>query len=115
MAAIPDLQLHPSAWNRPCSDEHLRQVSQSIADWRDLAPFLDLTPTDEQNIIGFPSPRPLSAQRIAMLRTWRRKNGKSATYQKLADVFRNSGRQDLVDELGELLTTREGEPACCKA
>ena len=46
-----------------------------------------------------------------MLRTWREKYGEAATYQKLADVFREADRKDLVDELGKLLTTREGERA----
>ena len=43
------------------------------------------------------------AQRTAMLRMWKRKNGAASTYRKLADVLSKCDRQNLVDEIGKLV------------
>ena len=91
-----------SSWDRPCSDAHLAQISQWIADWREMAPFLGLTRTDEQNILGY-APNSVPAQRTEMLRTWKQSRGAAATYSRLADAFRQCNKQALVDCVFELL------------
>ena len=104
MQASNDQLQQSTAWtDRQCSDEHLRELSLLIADWRELAPWLDLTTVDEQDIIGFPAPRPLSAQRITMLMTWKQMHGDQATYKRLLDVLTRCGRLDLVNKISELL------------
>ena len=65
----------------PCADAHLVKLSQSIAEWRDLSPYLHLNPAEERGILtAFPPTTP-ARQRIDMLRTWRDKFGIDATYR----------------------------------
>ena len=91
-----------SPWDKQCSDQHLYQISQLIAEWREIAPALGLTETDEENIVG-QAPFSVPAQRTAMLRMWKRKNGAASTYRNLADVLSKCDRQNLVDEIGKLV------------
>ena len=100
--------------DQPCLDSDLIEISQLINDWREIAPFLGLTETDEQNILEY-APNSVPGQRITMLRTWRQRHGPAATYGRLADSFRQYGRQDLVERLSVLVNRKEtssstGEP-----
>ena len=95
-------------WNNSCSDEHLHQISQLIAEWKEVAPALGLTQPDEADITGY-APFSVPAQRLHMLRMWRQKNGTAATYRRLADVFKNCARQDLVDKISELVSAAQQE------
>ena len=104
----------PSLWIQPCTDQHLWQMSQLISDWREMAPALGLTRTDEMNIMEY-APHSLPAQRVEMLRTWRHKLGTAATYSRLADVFSVCCKQDLVDAIAGLVTAasdESGELSC---
>ena len=94
------------SWDQPCLDSDLVEISQLIHDWKEIAPVLGLTRTDEENIIGYP-PNSLPAQRMAMLWTWRERHGLAATYSRLADAFRQCGRQDLVERVSVLADRRE--------
>ena len=65
----------------PCADAHLVKLSQSIAEWRDLSPYLHLSPAEERGILtAFPPATP-ARQRIDMLRIWRDKFGANANYR----------------------------------
>ena len=65
----------------PCADAHLVKLSRSIAEWRDLSPYLCLSPAEERGILtAFPPATP-ARQRIDMLRTWRDKFGVDADYR----------------------------------
>ena len=92
-----------NAWDEPCSDSHLVLISKWIPEWKEVAPFLELTSVDEVNIFEY-CPRSTQVQRIKMLRTWREKHGKDATYKRLAEAFKDCDRQDLADKLSELIT-----------
>ena len=97
-----------SLLEQPCTDQHLVHISTLIADWRAVAPHLELTQADEAAILVF-SPHSLPGQTLTMLRTWCQRNGAAATYKKLSDALSHCGRQDLVDKIHELATTlREG-------
>ena len=96
-----------SPWDGQCSDQHLYKVSQLIAEWREIAPALGLTQADEVNIVG-QAPTSVPAQRIAMLRIWKQKNGAASTYRKLTAAFSECDRQDLVDEIGKLVNSVRG-------
>ena len=98
----------PSLWTQPCTDKHLYRMSQLISDWREMAPALGLTRTDEMNIMEY-APHSLPAQRVEMLRTWRHKLGTAATYSRLADAFSQCGKQDLVDAITQLVTAAAAE------
>ena len=65
----------------PCNDADLVKLSQSIIQWRDLSPYLRLTPAEETRILtAFPPTSP-ARQCIDMLRTWREKFGTKANYR----------------------------------
>ena len=112
MASKPDELFQSDVWNLQCSDNHLVYLSELIADWREMAPYLSLTKTDEVDILTH-YPHSASCQRIEMLRKWREKNGPHATYNKLALVFQDWGRKDLFSKINELVisassTSHEG-------
>ena len=90
------------AWKQPCSDDHLNRLSILITEWKAIAPHLGLTATDEEDI-ETNYPRSMQCQRLSMLRTWKCKYGEAATYEKLDHVFRQCSRQDLVDNISELI------------
>ena len=90
-----------SLWDQLCSDIHLQDISRLIAEWRDIAPALGLTEVEENTIMRDAYTQP--AQRLAMLRTWKKKHGVLATYKSLADAFTRCGRQDLVDIVTDLV------------
>ena len=97
-------------WNQPCADAHLIELSQLIARWREIAPVLGLTETDEEDIKGhYPDSPP--AQRIAMLRTWSKIKGSDATYARLATAFQQCNRNDLLEKISELIAAEE---SACK-
>ena len=99
------------SWNHPCTDEHLRQISLLITDWPGMAPFLDLSSADQENIKAF-APQSIPAQKVQMLERWKQKFGTAATYRKLTESFLQCGRQDLVDVVTKQvteLTTAETE------
>ena len=73
-----------------------------------MAPALGLTRTEEMNIMEY-APHSLPAQRVEMLRTWRGKLGIAATYSRLAYVFSQCSKQDLVDAITELVTAASAE------
>ena len=97
-----------SLWNKLCSDEHLHQISQLIAEWKEVAPALGLTQQDEADIAGY-APFSVPAQKLRMLRMWWQKNGTAATYKGLVDAFRNCARQDLVDKITNLVSAAQQE------
>ena len=92
----------PAGWNKPCTDSHLASISDNIADWQAVSPHLGLTEAEETAILGS-HPRSVSAQKIAMLRKWKEKQGKKATYKKLCRVFEKCKRADHVDLVKQLL------------
>lgn len=100
MAECPQPQ--PTKLKQPPSERHLLKISQEIAQWQDIAPYLDLTEADEEEIVGS-HPRSVKAQRLAMLRKWKQKHGANATYEELVEAFKSCGRKDLVDKISELL------------
>ena len=98
-----------AAWNQPCSDEHLHELSLLIDDWRELVQWLGLTTVDEQD--------------TSVLMTWKQLNGDQATYKRLSDAFTSCSRLDLVNKISELLRAEEwtistcrstGEPTCIR-
>ena len=93
----------PEGWNQPCLEEHLAEIAASIVKWREISPFLGITESEEHEILGS-APHSVLEQKIAMLRLWKKKKGKAATYNRLCRVFRKSKQLDLVDEMKEILT-----------
>ena len=95
-------QQQAAGWNQPCSENHLAIISNAIADWRAVSPFLGLTEAEEIAILGS-NPHSVPAQKIAMLRKWKQKHGAEATYKRLCRVFDGCQRADLVDKVKQLI------------
>ena len=93
----------PQKLDQPCRDDHLSEIALSITRWKSIAPFLGLTKAEEENIEKDCGEN--ETQKIGMLRKWREKFGKKATYRKLAKVFFKLERVDLVEEVCDLLQT----------
>ena len=100
-----------------CSEEHLAEIATSIVKWREISPFLGLTESEEHEILGAIPPLSVLEQKIAMLRLWKKKKGKAATYNRLCQAFRISARVDLDDKMKQILAESknlvgEGEFIC---
>ena len=91
----------PEKLDQPCRDDHLSEIALSITRWKSIVPFLGLTKAEEENIEKDCAAN--ETQKIGMVRKWREKYGKKATYRKLANVFFKLERVDLVEEVCELL------------
>ena len=91
--------------DQPCTDAHLSQISEWIPDWKVMAPFLGLTQEDELGYVPQDSAAGSPAQTgIAMLNVWKEIHGQAATYNRLAEAFRQCDRYDLVERVSELQT-----------
>ena len=90
-----------AGWKQPCSEDLLAVISDAIADWRAVSPFLGLTESEEIAILE--ATHSVPARKIAMLRKWKQKHGVKATYKRLCQVFDGCKRADLVDKVKQLL------------
>ena len=108
-AARPSLELlkdvPPEKLDEPCKDEHLCEMALYITDWQSIAPFLGLTEAEESDIEK--NYDKAMVQKIKMLRKWREKLGRQATYRKLANVFTKLKHANLVEELCDLIWQRQ--------
>ena len=95
----------PEALQQLCKDRHLRKLAQSLPDWRGVAPFLGLSEAEENMIEE--EHTPALGRRIAVLRKWREKHGKKATYERLAKVFCDMGNAALADDVAKVLLQSE--------
>ena len=84
---------------QPCSDEHFREIGICITNWQTIAPHLNLSPADEEDIATYSGDK-----HIKMLRRWQEKIGSGATYRSLADSFQKIDRVDLIDKIRAFLT-----------
>ncbi len=91
----------PGKLGRPCKDVHLCEISLYITNWRAIAPFLGLSKVVEEQIER--DEGKTDTQKIAMLRRWREKFGRKATYRRLATVFWKLERADLIDAICDVL------------
>lgn len=83
-----------------CSEKLLVAISQSITSWKQLSPFLGLTPQDEEDI---QSDHMRNAERrVAILRRWSEKFGDEATYFKLGEAFEALKWRNCIAELLDL-------------
>lgn len=97
----------PEALQQLCIDRDLRKLAQSVPDWKDVAAFLGLNEVDEKTIEE--ENKTSLRRRIAVLRKWREKRGKKATYQRLAKAFFEMGNAALTEDVGKVLTQNESD------
>ena len=93
-------QLHCDL-NQECCDQHFAELSRSIVDWREIAPFLGLAVADEI-VVRDSTPHSVPTQKMAMLRKWKEKLGTKATYKQLCQAFEDCEKFDLVELVKKL-------------
>ncbi len=69
----------PEALDRPCSDDHLKELAVRLTDWQEIGLFLDLDEGEMEDIKN--SAKTVRARSLKMLRKWRNKSGENATYR----------------------------------
>ena len=94
-----------SLLDSPVSDIHLAHIASHLTEWQEMAPFLDLTQVDENDIVER-FPRRPKLQRREALQKWKEINGSRATYRKLMMVFFSQRKLNLADILRTLLLNR---------
>ena len=91
--------IDPERLDQPCRDKHLSEISDLIPRWEELTPYLDLTDVEVEDINKTNS-SPMLCRR-AMLKVWKQKKGKNATYRKLAKILASQGRRNVAETLCE--------------
>ena len=95
-----------SCLDRAVSDIHIAQLAQGMTEWQELAPYFDLSPADEEDIVDRYRGR-LPLQKREALRKWKEMNDSKATYRKLIVIFCSQGRTDLAERVKHLLTSED--------
>ena len=93
-----------SLLDSPVSDVHLSDIALHITEWRELAPYLDLSEVEEKDIVDSYPTRP-KLQRREALRKWKEKNGNKATYRKLICILCSEGRASTAQALKKILVS----------
>jgi len=104
---LADKGLNERALDCPCTPEHRNTIALCITHWKELAPFIDLSCTDEEEIDD-PN-RSAKEKNIALLRKWSQKRGNKATYLHLIRGFAKVERCDLIEKLCDIFTAGRGE------
>ena len=89
--------IDPERLDQPCREKHLAELSDSIPRWEELTPYLDLTDVEVEDIKETNSTPKL--RRRALLKEWKQKRGKKATYRKLAKILASHDRRDVAETL----------------
>ena len=87
-----------SLLDSPVSDIHLSDIASKITEWRELAPYLDLSEVEEKDIVDSYPDRP-KLQRRQALRKWKESNGNKATYRRLICILCSQGRASTAQSL----------------
>ena len=80
------------------SDYHIAQIADDLVDWESLAPYLELTESEQKEIAEDYRGR-YKLQKLQALREWKRKNGDRATYRKLGGICRNHDLVSLAERI----------------
>ena len=86
---------------KECDDEHLQEISKWIPNYKDFSAFLGLTEVQEAEIDS--NGNSVQRKRLDMFRMWKKTFTRNAHYFKLAQVFYECNRSDLVDKLCSLI------------
>ena len=93
--------------NAPISNKDVAKIAKEV-NWKDLSPFLDLTPQQETEIERSCGADYGEQKRAALLK-WRDANGKEATYAALIAAAREAGSANLAEYVRSLATATDGE------
>ena len=71
--------------NSQVSDYHIAEIANDLVEWEHLGPFLDLTDSEQKEIVEDFQGR-YNLQKRQALRVWKWKNGDKATYRALISI-----------------------------
>lgn len=91
------------------SDYHIAEVARDLVDWEEIAPFLEVTESEQKEIKEDYHSR-YNLQKRAALRIWRWKNGDKATYKTLIEIFCSQGLVPLAEQLANDLVSANKQP-----
>ena len=100
--------LPPLCLDHTISDLHIAEMAKVMTEWQELAPFLDITRAEENEIVEQYRGR-LQLQKREALQKWKEKNGSKATYRRLIVIFCTQSRVNLAEALKGLLLTSHSE------
>ena len=103
---IPDV-LPQELSNAVITDIHIAEIATHICNWEELAPFLSLSPAEEEEIKNDFQGR-YSLQKREALRKWKERMGSKATYSALVEVFSSRKKEQLAMKLKDLIIPTEG-------
>lgn len=98
--------------DRECLPQDRIEIAVKLEDWKMVGHFLDFQPAKLNDIHSENQTQDL--RKVALLAAWGRREGKKATYLRLARVLHCRQRCDLVEFLCERLSARKStvEPVC---
>ena len=86
-------------------DIHLDNLAREMTEWREIAPRLEITPPEEEEIVEKHQGN-LRLQKREALRKWKEEQGTKASYRRLIAIFCAEGKVDLAETVKRLLTTK---------
>ena len=77
------------------------EIAKELKDWKMVGFYLCLS---QQDLMAVEHENRTEAQRrVAMLETWHEREGKDATYSRLANALHRHGRKDAVEQLCQIV------------
>ena len=83
----------------PVVNIHLAEIAGDLMNWEDVAPFLELSPVEEEEIRH--DERTYNMQKRKALFRWKEKKGMNATYRELRKALRRAERANTNPEIKE--------------
>ena len=84
------------------NDHHLAEIAKDLVEWEILAPYLELTESDQKEIAEDFRGR-YNLQKRQALRVWRWKSGDNATYRQLIAICHSQGLVKLAESIAAYL------------
>ena len=82
---------------KECSQDMILKIAAKLADWKMVGHYLNI-PSEKLKAIERENDTE-DQRKVAMLETWQKREGKAASYWRLADALGQRGRRDLVESL----------------
>ena len=81
----------------PVTDVHLAEIAGGLMNWEDVAPFLELSPVEEEEIRR--DERTYKTQKRRALLRWKEKKGMNGTYKELRKALRRAEEANASPEI----------------
>ena len=86
-----------------CSEKDLVSIAKELIGWEQVCMYLDVTETEAATIRA-DHPGDYEAQKIQVLKKWKKRKGFRGTFSALSEVFSGCGDQRMVDVIRTVAT-----------